>query len=192
MIIIGITGTIGAGKGTIVEYLVQKYHFEHFSVRNYLTEILKFQGKDINRDTMTELANQLRAKNNSPSFIIEELYRRAHDSNANCIIESIRTVGEINKLREIGNFYLLAVDAEKKLRYERISQRNSVTDKIDFQTFLENEAREMQNNDENKQNIAGCIPLADYIFTNNTSLIELQHQIDAIINKIMKDERSSV
>ena len=31
MLIIGITGTIGAGKGTIVKYLIDKYKFKHFS-----------------------------------------------------------------------------------------------------------------------------------------------------------------
>ena len=33
MIIIGITGTLGAGKGTIVDYLVKQKGFVHYSVR---------------------------------------------------------------------------------------------------------------------------------------------------------------
>lgn len=40
MHIIGITGTLGAGKGTIVEYLKDKKGFAHFSVREFLKEIL--------------------------------------------------------------------------------------------------------------------------------------------------------
>ena len=38
MKIIGITGTIGAGKGTIVDYLVKQKNFKHYSVRNFLIE----------------------------------------------------------------------------------------------------------------------------------------------------------
>ena len=36
MLIIGITGTLGAGKGTVVEYLVEKKGFDHYSVRAFL------------------------------------------------------------------------------------------------------------------------------------------------------------
>ncbi|HEX3095769.1 MAG TPA: AAA family ATPase, partial [Patescibacteria group bacterium] len=40
MIIIGITGTAGSGKGTVVEYLVSKYGFKHYSARGFITEEL--------------------------------------------------------------------------------------------------------------------------------------------------------
>ena len=45
MIIIGITGTLGAGKGTIVDYLVQEKGFKHYSVRNYLIKEIEKGGK---------------------------------------------------------------------------------------------------------------------------------------------------
>lgn len=45
MLIIGITGTNGAGKGTVVEYLVKEKGFSHYSVSGYLTQILKRRKK---------------------------------------------------------------------------------------------------------------------------------------------------
>ena len=44
MNIIGITGTLGAGKGTIVDYLVQKKGYLHYSVRAFLSEEVKRRG----------------------------------------------------------------------------------------------------------------------------------------------------
>ena len=38
MIVIGITGTLGAGKGTIVDYLVKNKGFNHFSVRSFIAQ----------------------------------------------------------------------------------------------------------------------------------------------------------
>lgn len=38
MQIIGITGTLGAGKGTVVDYLVKNKGFNHFSVGDYLID----------------------------------------------------------------------------------------------------------------------------------------------------------
>ena len=43
-VIIGITGTNGAGKGTVVEVLMEKHGFKHYSARGYLTKILNEQG----------------------------------------------------------------------------------------------------------------------------------------------------
>lgn len=177
MKIIGITGTLGAGKGTIVDYLTQKRGFKHFSVRGYLSRFIQQKGEEVNRDTLVATANALRAQH-SPSFIAEELYREAMASGEDCIIESIRTVGEVNALRATGDFTLLAVDADQRLRYNRILERASETDKISFETFAANEAREMNSEDVNKQNLSACMLLADYRFTNNGSFEELYLQID--------------
>ena len=132
---------------------------------------------------MVTLANELRAAN-SPSFIAEELYRVAQEAGKECIIESIRTVGEITSLRKQENFYLFAVDADQKLRYSRIVERASETDKINFETFVDNELREMTNTDPNKQNLDACMRLADFTFINNGSFDDLYRQIDTVLERI--------
>ncbi|MFA6923711.1 MAG: AAA family ATPase [Bacteroidales bacterium] len=185
MIIIGITGTLGAGKGTIVDYLVKNKNFKHFSVRNFLIEEIKKRELRINRDSMTSVANELRSKH-SPSYIIEELYKEATKTSENCIIESIRAIGEVTVLKTKENFHLIAIDAKPELRYKRITNRKSETDNITFETFLANEKREMQNDDTTKQNISKCIEMADFVLTNNGSIEDLQKKIEKIICKILK------
>ena len=190
MVVIGITGTLGAGKGAIVEYLVKKYGFKHYSAKDFITaEIIK-RGMPVNRDVMTEVANDLRAKN-SPSYIIEELYKQAEDLHTNSVIESLRAVGEVETLRrEIGSkpyhkFYLFAVDANPNIRYERISTRNSEKDRgVTMEKFLSDEAREISSTDPNKQNISACINLADYVFTNNGDREDLHRQVDRVMDTL--------
>ncbi|MBK9291722.1 MAG: AAA family ATPase [Bacteroidetes bacterium] len=183
--IIGITGTLGAGKGTIVDYLVHNKGFKHYSVRAYLIDALDRLGLPKNRDTMTHLANELRAQY-GPSYIVDELFGQASLAGGPAIIESIRTPGEILSLRNKGNFVLLAVDADPKLRFDRITQRASETDAVDYKTFLANEAREMQSADPNHQNLAECIRQADYRIENNGSTAELYEQIDEILSKLSR------
>src|SRR6218665_3245311 len=99
MKIIGITGTIGAGKGTIVEYLQSNYGFVHYSMRGFLTQIIKEKNLPLNRDSMVIVANELRA-NHTPSYIVEQLYEQAKANGQDAVIESVRTVGEVLALRE--------------------------------------------------------------------------------------------
>lgn len=183
MLIIGITGTLGAGKGTIVEYLVKQKSFVHFSVRGFITEEILRQELPLNRDSMVLVANKMRA-DHSPSYIIDELYKQAVLTGRNCIIESIRTPGEVESLRKKGSFLLFAVDADPQLRYDRIVMRNSETDQISYFTFLENEKREMQSTDPAKQNIGMCIEMADYIFYNNSSVSNLYEQVEAELQNL--------
>ncbi len=183
MIIIGITGTLGAGKGTIVDYLTKEKGFQHFSVRTYLLEKIKERGLPENRDSMVMIANELRA-DNSPSYIVDELFKQAQASAKDCIIESIRTPGEVESLKKQGDFYLFAVDAEAQTRYERVVLRKSETDQISLETFLENEKREMDSDDPNKQNLRKCIDMADFVISNDGSIEDLEKQVDKIINEI--------
>ena len=190
MIIIGITGTIGAGKGTIVDYLMQKSGFRHYSVRQYLLDVIQKAGMEPNRDSMTVVGNALRAAHR-PSFITDELYHQALQSGENAIIESVRTEGEVLSLRQKPHFYLFAVDADPKLRYERVVLRNSETDHIDYETFLANEKREFVAEDPNRQNLSKCIQMADYVFQNNGDREALYAQVDAAMSRIERESLSA-
>ena len=180
MKIIGITGTLGAGKGTIVDYLVKNYGFKHYSVRNFLIQEAQKQHLPLNRDTYVQIANMLREKH-SPSYIIDELYKEAAKNGTDAIIESIRTPGEVSALRSKENFALWAVDANPQIRYERITARQSETDLISFETFLKNEQREMNAEDPAKQNLAACIQQADVMFINNDDFERLYQQIEDLM-----------
>jgi len=189
MLIIGITGTLGAGKGTIVDYLVRNKNFAHYSVRSFLTKEIEKRNLPVNRDSMVLVANDLRA-NHSPSFITDCLYEEAKINNQNSVIESIRTPGEVISLRNKGAFLLIAVDADISFRYQRAVLRGSETDHVSFEEFAANETREMNSNDPNKQNLRKCLQMADIRIENNGNIENLYEELDKIFDNNLSSHKN--
>src|SRR3989338_4597646 len=119
--IIGVTGTLGAGKGTVVEYLITK-GFKHYSARELIEDEIKHRGLEANRDITTLVANDLRAQF-GPNVIAERLFVNAIEGGGDAVIESLRAPAEVDYLRGRGNFQLWAIDADPKRRYGWIRGR---------------------------------------------------------------------
>lgn len=181
--IIGITGTLGAGKGTVVSYLVEHKGFKHLSARALFQELMEKEGLEINRDTMVIFANSLRAKHGG-DYVFRELFKRAEALGTDVVIESLRTVGEAKALKENDNAYLLAVDADQVLRYERIHGRGSPLDHVTFEKFLVQENTEMHSSDEHKQNIAAVMTLADYTIYNDNDTEALFREVEKFLDTV--------
>ncbi len=176
--IIGITGTNGAGKGTVVDYLVHTKGCNHFSARAFITEEIKRQGLPIDRPHMRQVANELRQMH-GPAYVIEQLLHQAQATAGTSVIESIRTIGEAELLLSHGA-QLWAVDADRKVRYERILTRMSETDHVTFEQFCTFEDREMQGTEAWDMNVFGVMQLAHHTFSNNTTREALFLQVEEV------------
>ncbi len=141
-------------------------------------------GIPIDRDSMIVFANTLRATH-GPRYVFDELWKRARASEKSAVIESIRAIGEAEALKEQGGI-LLSVDADQKIRYERIHGRASVLDNVTFEEFKAQEAREMHSDDVNNQNIAAVMDMADFTIMNNESRNDLHARIDAILETLSR------
>jgi dephospho-CoA kinase len=178
--IIGITGSLGGGKGTVVSYLKQK-GFSHYSSSGYLIELLTARGEVIDRDAMNRVANELRAHN--PAGVPAATYARyeAEDGESDAIFESLHSVPEVEFIKSIGGV-VLAVTADPDIRYERIRRRGSVKDDVTKEQFIAQQVREEAgSHDPNKSNIFDTIKAADYVLENNGSLATLHAAVDTFL-----------
>lgn len=180
--IIGLTGSYGAGKGCVADYLVDHKGFAHFSARAFIIEEIERRGLPVNRDSMIEVANDLR-KNNSPTYIFEQLVKRAKENGGDAVVESVRAVAEAKYIKEQGGF-VLGVDADPQLRYERIVKRGNETDHVTFEEWHAQEVKESNPDDPTKQDIFGALRESNEVIQNDSTLEELHAKIDVVLEKL--------
>jgi dephospho-CoA kinase len=180
--IIGIVGTIGSGKGTVVAYLKQ-HEFVHYSASGILTEMLEHRGEQVDRDAMGRIAREIRADDpDGMGKVLIERYQKDHPEKA--IVEALHSIGEVEYVKRHGGV-VIGVDASVDVRYERIRKRGSVKDDVTYEKFVEQARREDDGGtDASGHNIRGAIAHADYTLVNNGTLEELHTQIDAVLEKI--------
>jgi dephospho-CoA kinase len=177
--IIGLTGSFGAGKGSVADYLVNQKGFAHFSARTFITKVLERQGLPVDRDHMIEMGNTLRSEH-GPSYIFEELVKMAKEHGGDAVVESVRAVAEAKYIQTHGGV-VLGVDADPTVRYTRIVKRGSETDHVTFEEWRAQEVRESNPDDPTKQDIFGALRASDVIIQNSTTLEDLYTAVDKFI-----------
>lgn len=177
--LIGITGTDGAGKGTVVEYLVSRYSFVHYSARAVIiAEIVRRGEDDTSRARLRIIANEMRALYGDDFMVAHNIKKINESHTKHAIIESIRTVAEAKTLKAHGGI-LLAIDADLQIRFNRVQQRRSETDRVTFEEFVRHEALESHDTDPHGMQKQKVMSLADKHFYNNTDIKTLHDAIDA-------------
>ena len=171
--IIGIVGTLGAGKGTVVEYLKQQ-GFSHYSASGYLREVIESEGGTPNRESYSALATKIRQADEAG--LAKILYTRAEqDGVKDAIIEALHDEGEAEYVKKSGGI-LLGIDVAPKIRYARQQARGSEKDDVTFEEFLVQIAREEEG--EGHHNIHGALKMTDHIIMNDGTIEDLYEKVE--------------
>lgn len=178
--IIGLTGPISSGKDTVAIYL-KKYGFKHFSLSDELRSILKEKKIEPTRENLINWGNKLRKKYGT-AYLAERILKKIK---GNAVVSSIRNLGEIERLKKEKNFFLIGIDADPKIRFERAKKRNRLGDVKTFKEFLEKERKE-NNQKRYGQQLSLCLQKADYKIDNSKGLEELYGQVEQIFKEIAK------
>lgn len=178
--IIGVTGTFGAGKDTVAEYLIEKGFF-HFSLSDALRKEMDKRGIPKNIDNMTTFANDFRIEKGHDILARLALEEVRATNATNIVITSIRNPKEAEFLKTQDDFMLIAVNAPIEIRYERIKSRKREGDEVTFEKFKAQEQIQMEGG-EGKQNLGPLIKMADYTLINDGTLKEFKEKIDKLIS----------
>ncbi len=206
-IFLGIVGQIASGKGEVVKILTEQYGFVSFNLSLILHKILDEKGiTNFTRADLQDLGDKLRkeegegvlAKRAIKEFRIQNLELRINnserknqnskfqipDSKFRIVIEGIRNPAEVNYLRTLPNFKLIAVKAKRQTRFERLKNRGKLWDPKTWKEFIVIDRRDKGLRQKKYgQQVEKCMKMADEIVQNNGSIKLLNGQIDKLLKE---------
>lgn len=173
--IIGLAGTNGSGKDSLGAILAQDYGYMFISVADFLRDEAKKRGLPIEREVLRTISAQWRREYGLGVLVDRavEIYKKSESKYRGLVISPMRNAGEADKLKEVSGT-LVWVDADPKVRYERITKRaRSAEDNKTYEQFLAEEQDEMERSgDEATLSLAEVKDMADIFIENNTDDLE--------------------
>jgi dephospho-CoA kinase len=180
-IIIALVGQIASGKEAVKKYISIKYSTKDCKFSDPLRDVVRRLDIPESRENLQKLSTTLRAN------FGEDLLAKVIASDASklaseiVVIDGVRRMADIKYLNELPTFYLIRVDADEKIRYERMKARNeNVGDKDKtFEQFLADQ------NNEAEKGIPEVMDFAGISIKNNGTLEELYAETDKVLKNIL-------
>jgi len=179
-IVIGIIGLVGAGKSTFADYLKTEHQAAIFAFRDPLEEALKLLLIDQTRTNLQKLSQVLR-ENFGQDLLSKILVDRVNKATTEIVcVEGIRRPKDLDYLRTIPNFFLISLDTNEKIRYERLVSRGQNADEnaMTFAEFLQKQAAEAESL------ISEVAREASFVVTNDATKEDFYLQIENVLQKI--------
>lgn len=179
-IIIGFTGPIASGKDASKKYLEEKYQGQSFRFSTVMRELLTRLSLEINRKNLSDISRCLRETFGEDLFAKTMAKDVMADPAEMIIVDGIRRLADIAYLKDVPGFHLISIEADIKIRYERLTKRGENADdsKKTFEGFLADHQLETE------LSIPAVMAEADFQINNNGSFADLYRQIDEIISTI--------
>lgn len=180
MRVIGLFGLIGSGKDTVADHLAQKYGYNVIIMGDIIREFCTQRGLEPTRDNML-LVQREQVQKYTIKWFAEEVIRRIRIAGwQKVVIGGMRRPedAEVPKHAFGKDFILIQVDADPKIRFERMRARARVGDPKTLEEFLHQEEL-----DKKAFDFAKLKTYIDYTVTNNGTLEELHVQVDKLLKK---------
>lgn len=181
-LIIGIVGTSGAGKTTVAHYLKIKGFYSITLSEFIIKEAEKLGYKRIDKKVLQEIGNTMRRNQGSDILARMALAEIKKRNVKKAVIDGIRNVLELSLL-EKQKFFLLGIDADLIMRYERIVKRGDhrVENLEDFKKIEERENR--LGAEKIGLRVAECMKRAFIVLYNTSSRNKLFRKVDTFIKE---------
>jgi len=187
MKVVGLTGTIGAGKNAVRQILQKHFNCYTVLLSSIITTEAQKKRSEFSRKTLQDLGNELRKRYGS-EILAKLAVEYLQKDKELVVIDGIRNPGEVEYLRrKFGrDFVLIGVDAPLELRFERVVKRGNPSDPKTLEEFILIDKRDQgENEPEYGQQVKRCMEAADFLVVNDGTLEKLEKNVLEIMSKVM-------
>lgn len=188
-VVLGFIGLPCAGKGMVIEYLVEKHSFFCSSTSDEIREEIRQRGQEITRENLQKTAGELRQKHGTDIWAKRAWEKVLKSGQDWAVVDAIRAVEEVEFLKKKPGFHLVAVLADPKIRFQRMVERNREGDPKTWKEFL---AMEERDKNAEGRNISACFQMADFEAKNNGTVEELEEQIKKILSACQRTRQAKL
>ena len=182
-LILGFTGPIASGKEVAKKYIENNYGASSFKFSTILRNILDSIAVENNSHNIISLSTFLRQQYGE-DILAKAIAKSVSDSLDDIIVvDGIRRLADIEYLKEVPGFVLIAIDAKPEIRYTRSISRNENPgdDKKSYEEFLTDHLKETE------ATIPEVMNHAKYQLDNSGDLDNLCAEIDKMMQKIQNN-----
>lgn len=178
-IILGFTGQIASGKGTVAEYLKEKYNASTYRFSTMLRDVLDRLYIEQSRENMQMISKVLRENFGEDVMAKVMAEDVKNDQGQVIVIDGIRRPDDVKYLKEVQGFVLVHIFSGMEKRLERIKARGENTDDNTktLEEFKADHEREAE------QKITEIASQAQEEIDNNGGFENLYKQLDNLIEK---------
>jgi dCMP deaminase len=182
--IIGLTGSMGCGKGEIVKIL-ENMGFLYVTLSAMVREEARNRGIVEEREKLMEVGNSMRSEEGAGVLAKRALQKIAESGHENWVIDGIRNPAEIDELKKKENSYVVGVETDFETLVERILSRARESDSKEKEEIARKIKRELgEGEPEDGQQVGKCMEKADVLIDNNGTLEDLQKNFLDYLNSL--------
>lgn len=176
--IIAVVGMCGAGKSVACDYL-ENLDYQKIYFGGVTMDKLKEAGLDVTPENEKMIREGLRKDLGMGAFAIVLLPKIKEAAlKGNVVLDGLYSWDELVILKkEFPNMITLAITADKKLRYERLSKR--LVRPLSYEDAKKRDIAEIENSAK-----GGPISYADYYILNNGTIKDFHGSLAKILNEI--------
>ena len=187
MKLIGIAGTNGAGKDSVGQLLADKHGWLFVSGSDMLRVECRRRGFPVERENLRMISAEWRREGGLGVLIDKavDVYESSVEKYQGLAVASLRNPGEADRVHELGG-KVVWVDAEPRVRYDRIQSVNrgrGSEDTKTYEEFLAEQEAEMQSSgDEATLSLSGVKAKSDQVLMNQSTPEALEADVNQLAN----------
>ena len=184
---IGLTGTMGSGKGEVAKILIAR-GFKYISLSDMVRDEATRRGLEHSRENLQTIGNMLRNDYGAGALGKRVREEVSKEPNSDWVIDGIRNPGESAELSELDGFSMIGIGVDPEIVVRRVMERHRGGEVLKREAILEKLNKEKGEGESPEgQQVKKCLEEADYFLINEGTLDELEKKVTHFL-RLQTDE----